>query len=91
MNKMMKSALGLAVLLLLQSSALSQARTMVVSGDAFRIPELSVMLSEEDKTVTVLFAMPKDNRIKPFRTVDMQRGDVILYLNGKRIEALSEF
>ena len=90
MNRLMRSALGLIVLLLLHSSALSQGR-MVISGDAFRIPELSVMLSEEDKAVTVLFAMPKDSRIKPYRTVDIQRGDVVLYLNGKRIKALSEF
>lgn len=67
-------------------------RTIDGDGDMFRIPELSVVLSEADeKTVKVEMAMPSDMRREPYRNVDIKEGDIILYLNGKRIKKVKDF
>ena len=93
MTRKCKTILLSMILLLWNLPGFTQiVRTIEIEGDMFRIPELSVMLTEEgDNTVKVAMAMPKDMRREPYRGVDIQEGDVILYLNGKRIKKVKVF
>lgn len=66
-------------------------RMLTIEGDAFRIPELSAIISEEEDKVKVVMAMPTEMRRKAYRNVDLQESDIVLYLNGKRIKAVKDF
>lgn len=77
--------MGIAI----QDTATSQV--VAISGESFRIPELSASLTTEEDEVRVAFAMPVDVRLKQYREVDIEQGDVILYLNGKRIKSIGDF
>ncbi len=93
MTRKWKTILLSMILLLWNLPGFTQiVRTISIEGEMFRIAELSVMLSEDgENTVKVAMAMPKDMRREPYRGVDIQEGDVILYLNGKRIRKVKAF
>lgn len=60
-------------------------------GEVFMIPEVSAVLRAEGEIVKVEMAMPVESRPAAYKDIDIKTGDIVLYLNGKRIKALKEF
>ncbi len=70
--------------------AFSQEMKMVEAGEVFNLPEISAAIAQEGDQIIILAALPKDRRVKAYENVDLQEGDVILFLNGKRLKAVKE-
>jgi S1-C subfamily serine protease len=88
--------LALAILFLLAGSAVpvaAQVATQLVSSEdeTFHLREVGAMIMLEDEQVKVAMVMPKEARPKAYQDVDIQQGDIVLYLNGKRIKAVEDF
>ncbi len=49
------------------------------------LPEVGAIVSMEDKQVIILDLLPLDSRAKEYQSVNLQNGDKLLMLNGKRI------
>lgn len=60
-------------------------------GEVFMIPEVSALLRASDNTVKVEMAMPEHSRPEVYKNIDIKTGDIVLFLNSKRIKALSDF
>ncbi|MEZ5358116.1 MAG: PDZ domain-containing protein [Candidatus Zixiibacteriota bacterium] len=59
-------------------------------GGIFMIPELGAMVTKEEKTLKVIDVMPEDMRPKGYQKVDIQNGDELLMLNGKKVTSVEE-
>lgn len=80
----MKSIL---ILLLLPLLMFAQIKRMItIEGDMFEIPEIGGILVEDGENLRVDMAIPKDNRIKAYKDVDLNKGDLVLMMNGKKID-----
>lgn len=59
-------------------------------GDAFPIPETGALVVREGADLRVQFVPPSGNRPPKYRTVDLQEGDLILLVNGKRVKSIED-
>lgn len=82
---------ALALLILCAVPAFSQQMRMLSAGEIFEFRELGAIVGQEAEQVKVMVAMPKDMRPKAYQSLDIAEGDLILFLNGKRIKAVKEF
>lgn len=65
-------------------------RWVTNEGETFNLREVGALIALEDEQVKVAMVMPKEARPKAYREVDIREGDIILYLNGKRIKAVKD-
>ena len=74
-------------------SSLVNAQQMKIfnADDAQFLPEIKGMVVFEDGKVVVDYAPEADQREKEYKDVDLQSGDEIQFVNGKRIKSLSDF
>ena len=59
--------------------------------DATRVvllPELGAVITVEGKDLVVSRVMPAERRPEAYRSVDLQAGDRVLLLNGKRVRGI---
>jgi len=63
---------------------------MLPAGDIFEFRELGAMLGQESEQVKVMVAMPKERRPPAYQAIDIAEGDLVLFLNGKRIKTVKE-
>lgn len=89
MKTIARMSLIIMIVITAQTTAISQV--VAISGESFRIPELSAILALDEDEVKVIFAMPVDIRLKRYREVDLEQGDIVLYLNGIRVKTLDDF
>ncbi len=82
---------ALIMLTLCALPAFAQQMRMLPAGEIFEFRELGAILGQEAEQVKVMVAMPKDMRPKAYQSIDLAEGDLILFLNGKRLKALKEF
>jgi C-terminal processing protease CtpA/Prc len=79
------------LLLILQFSAIAQVEIKkFISGDIFEIRELGVMITEENNKLIVDMIIPKENRSKDYQDVDIQKGDEIRMINGKKMKSAAD-
>ena len=68
-----------------------QMKTMTFNADdMYLIPGLGAGITLEEDNLKVMFLMPSEQRPKEFQKVDLQEGDKILMLNGKRVRTIVE-
>ncbi len=60
-------------------------------GEMIFITELGAVISTDSDKLTVRHIRSADKRPEKYRDVDLQNGDVVLMMNGSRIESGSEF
>ena len=60
------------------------------SDDAFPIPETGALVVKDGSDLKVRFVPPAGNRPEKYRSVDLQEGDQILLVNGKRVKTIAE-
>jgi S1-C subfamily serine protease len=82
--------LGAALVLALASTGMTaQTFTKVVKTvddtSMFLIPELGAMIAAYDAGLTVDMVLPEDQRKDEYKSVDLQEGDIIKMMNGKRM------
>ncbi len=59
-------------------------------GDAFPIPETGALVVKDGADLRVQFVPPPGNRPEKYRSVDLQEGDLILLVNGKRVRNVED-
>jgi PDZ domain-containing secreted protein len=89
----MKQILVILAAVLLTQFSLSNAQQMkiITSGDVEFMPEINgVVVHEKDKFILNL-NIPADMRSKEYQNVDLQNGDEIQFVNGKKIKTIKDF
>lgn len=81
----------LTLLMLCALPAFAQQMRMLNTGEIFELRELGAIIGQEAEQVQVMVAMPKDMRPKAYQSLDIAEGDLILFMNGKRLKTLKEF
>jgi S1-C subfamily serine protease len=86
---------GFAVVILIPATliAASPERTKVTtagSDDVFFLQELGAVIMQDEETIRVDYVAPTDNRTKVYRSVDIESGDIIAMLNGKRVKSVKD-
>lgn len=70
-------------------------KMVTIGGDGMdgsaMIGELGALIFEKDSTLTVEHVMDAAQRPKAYKDVDLQKGDVILMVNGKRTHTADDF
>ena len=90
------TVVALAAVLTSSGSAqqvMGQKVEIVDAQGVFNFSELGAVVIESDSTLTFAHAMPGANRPQAYRAVDVQQGDTLLMVNGKRVrtaESLQE-
>jgi S1-C subfamily serine protease len=102
---MIKLATSVLVTILIISStfAANQNRTMIVKhdtsetlpgnigeNDLLHIPELSALIAGNAEQLTVDHVIEPEMRAKGYEKTDVQEGDVIFMVNGKKLNKLSD-
>lgn len=73
--------------------AASPEGSKVIKTDAdevFFLQELGALIMQDEETIRIDFVAPADNRTKEYRSVDVESGDVIVMLNGKRVKSVKD-
>ena len=67
-------------------------KEVITSGgeEFFMIPGLGAGVESDGESLKVVFIMPKDDRPKEYQSVDMDEGDLLLMLNGKRLKSVDD-
>jgi len=79
--------LGLAV----STIEAQQTRTMTFSADdAFLIPGLMVLILPGENNLEVEMVPPKEQLPKEYHDLDLEKGDLILMFNGKRVKTIDD-
>jgi S1-C subfamily serine protease len=81
----------LAIAFSLSVQAQTVTRWVTSEGETYDLREVGAFITLEGEQVKVAMVMPKEARPKAYREVDIQQGDMILYLNGKRIKTVKDF
>jgi PDZ domain-containing secreted protein len=81
----------LAMLMLCVLPAFAQQMRMLPAGEIFELRELGAILGQEGEHVKVMAVMPKEQRPQAYQAVDIAEGDLMLFLNGKRVKSVKEF
>lgn len=79
------------LLMLCAVPAFAQQMRMITAGEIFELRELGAILTEEGEQVKFLAVSPVERRMKAYQSVDIVEGDLVLFLNGKRIKAVKDF
>ena len=81
----------LLLLLVLQQINSAQFRiTKTSGGDIFDIAELGAIVNDENGKLKIAVLMPKENRKKEYVNVDVQEGDELIMINGKKVKSAKE-
>jgi S1-C subfamily serine protease len=59
-------------------------------GNTFLIRETGAMLVEENDKLKIEMVLPPEQRPKGYADVDMEKGDMILMMNGKRVNTTDQ-
>jgi hypothetical protein len=73
--------------------AVSPGGAEVIKADVdevFFLQELGALIKQDEETIRVDFVAPADNRTKEYRSVDIESGDIIAMLNGKRVNSVKD-
>ncbi|MBU8923429.1 MAG: hypothetical protein KOO63_16555 [Bacteroidales bacterium] len=81
-------ALALLVILAVAMSVSAQKKTVLkIEGEnLFMFQEFILVLAEEDGKVTVSVAPPEGTLPKEYENIDIQGGDIVKMMNGKRVK-----
>lgn len=91
--KRLKYSLLFFLVMALPLPLLCCAQTIVrktFSGPVFNIPELGAIVVEKEGKLTVAHIIPSANRPKEYANVDLLQDDLILMVNGKKIQKTEE-
>ncbi len=73
--------------------AASPGGAKVIKADmdeVFFLQELGALIMQDEESIRVDFVAPADNRAQEYRSVDIESGDVIVMLNGKRVKSVKD-
>lgn len=59
-------------------------------GGVFNLPELGAVIIGGEKEIKVEAVMPAEHRLKAYKDIDLQSGDLILMMNAKRVKSAKE-
>jgi len=76
--------------LFFSNSVFSQIMIKAKPGEMINLAEIGSIVLQKDDKIVVEFVMPKDSRPKGYDMVDIQQGDVIFMVNGKKIKHVKE-
>lgn len=60
------------------------------AGGIFNLPEVGAVIMSKGSEIKVEVAIPVDHRLKAYRDIDLQTGDLILMMNAKRLKSAQE-
>jgi len=59
------------------------------TGEIFMMPEIgAIIVAGDEDVVKVDLVQPKEQRVKPYKEVDIEPNDVIMMFNGKRVTSI---
>jgi S1-C subfamily serine protease len=61
-----------------------------IEGGGFAIPEFDAVVTKAGKDLKVEVVAPAENRRERYKNVDLQAGDLILMVNGKRVKTIAD-
>lgn len=89
---MIRGILATALMILAGTPLSAQMRVQQTDGsEVLQIAEVGAMLMQEGDAVKVGLVLPKESRPEAYRGVDIERDDIVLFLNGKRIRKVADF
>ncbi len=91
MRAINKTLMTLALLTLCALPASAQQMRMLPAGDIFEFRELGAILAQEGEQIKFLAVSSSERRPKAYQAVDVTEGDLVLFLNGKRVKNVKEF
>jgi len=65
-------------------------KQIVTEGDLFDLPELASLITLQKGKIVVDNVFEKNMRPKEYESVDIQQGDVILMVNGKKVKTIQD-
>ncbi len=65
-------------------------KQIVTEGDMFDLPELASLITLQKGKIVVDNVFEKNMRPKGYESVDIQQGDIILMINGKKIKTIQD-
>ncbi len=77
--------------LILFANNFAQQTIQFSAKDAMFLDELKSVVKSEDGKVFVEFSVDKNSRNEGYKNIDVQKGDEILFINGKRVKTIDEF
>lgn len=83
-------ALCLALMALTATVSAQSHSFQVNEGEMFMIPEVGAMVMSDEGILTVDFMPPTDNIPKAYRDVDIEIGDIIMMVNGKKMKSADD-
>lgn len=89
---MIRGVWAVAMMMLAGTPLCAQMRVQQADGsEVLQIAEVGAMLLQHGDTVKVGLVLPKESRPQAYRGVDIERDDIVLFLNGKRIRKVADF
>ena len=92
-QRLLRAGLAVAILIPATLIAASPDGAKVIKADAdqvFFLQELGALIMQDEETIRVDFVAPADSRTKAYRSVDIESGDIIAMLNGKRLKSVKD-
>jgi predicted metalloprotease with PDZ domain len=65
-------------------------RMIFKKGDVFLLSELGAVIKNDSGNVTIELVLPENKRTEEYQAVDLENGDVILMMNGKKIRSIED-
>ena len=89
---MSKAILRLSLILLFTAVSIqAQQIKMMSEGDVEMLPEIKSVVLFEDGKLVIGPSPAADQREKEYQDLDLQSGDEIQFVNGKRVKTMEEF
>lgn len=87
----MKALITIIMILFIAISIPAQMKTIKIGGgDAFDIPEVGALVVKDKDNLKFDFVSPAENRPKNYKDVDLQQGDFLIMLNGKKVSSIKD-
>ena len=80
-----------SILFIHSANAQMVMKRLEVDGEIFIIPELSVIIAEEEDKVIVQMALPTEARPADYKNIEITQNDIILMMNAKKVKSVKSF
>lgn len=93
-RRLLRVSLAVVIILIpatLMAAAPEGHKVITVEQDAVMfLQELGALIIQDGETISFDFVAPTDNRSEEYRSVDIESGDIIMMVNGKRVKSMKD-
>lgn len=72
------------------SMMFAQMHVEIDGKDVFNLPEAGAVIVEDDTKLYIAAVMPADMRIEDYKSLDLQKDDVVIMVNGGKVTTASQ-